>query len=56
METSGEVTPRADCLVTRQQARGVAGERIRTAINLRQSFPRKRESSPWAARFRTLAR
>jgi len=41
METSGEVTPRADRLVTRQQARGVVGERIRTAINnYRRLFPR----------------
>jgi hypothetical protein len=33
METNGEVTPRAERLVTRRQSRGVAGERIRTAPN-----------------------
>jgi len=33
METNGEVTPRAERLVTRRQSRGVAGERIRTALN-----------------------
>jgi len=33
METNGEVTPRAERLVTRRQSRGVAGERIRIALN-----------------------
>jgi hypothetical protein len=33
VETRGELIPRAEHLATRRQSRGVAGERIRIALN-----------------------